>query len=100
MLPVSRLSGGRVSGTRHQADTSSSRPNSARTTNTPRQSVKARIQLPICGANTGPTPVASMRVAKNRARATPECRSRTMDRAITMPAAPPMPWIRRKPVRK
>ena len=79
--------------------TSMSTPKPASTTNTPRQLVKDRIQLPTCGASTGPTPVASISVAKNRARATPECKSRTMDRAITMPAAPPSPWIRRKPVR-
>ena len=90
-LPVSRLSGARVSGTRHHAESTRSTPNTASRTNTPRQIVKARTQLPICGARIGPTPTASMSVAKNRAMAAPECRSRTMDRAITMPAAPPRP---------
>ena len=64
----------------------------ARATKMPRQEVKVRMTLPICGAMRGPSPVASVNAEKNFTRATPECRSRAIERDIPMPAAPPSPW--------
>ena len=97
--PVERRDGGNVSGTRHQADSRRTTPTPARIRNTPRQVVNVSTQLPICGATMGPTPVASINVEKNRAISTPDRRSRTSVREITIPAAPPTPWISRKAMR-
>ncbi|SCD73935.1 hypothetical protein GA0115246_105383 [Streptomyces sp. SolWspMP-sol7th] len=71
-------------------------PTTVRTRKMPRQSVKRRICPPMSGATIGATPEMSMSVEKNRAIASPSYRSRTTARAMTIPAAPARPWIRRK----
>ena len=63
----------------------------------PRQEVKRSMPAPICGAMIGPRPVTSISVEKNRAAVAPSKRSRTMARAMTIPAAPPNPWMNRNP---
>ena len=63
----------------------------------PRQSVTCSSSPPTSGARIGARPLTSMSRAKKRAAATPVCRSRTIARAMTMPAAPAAPWTTRKP---
>ena len=72
----------------------------ARVRKIPRHDVTRRISAPIWGAKIGPKPVTSMRVEKNRAAIAPSKRSRTMARAITIPAAPPRPCKKRSPSKR
>lgn len=97
--PPCRRSGASVSGRPFQTRAVSAMPMTVRTTKMPRQSVIRRTWPPMRGATIGATPEISMRVEKKRAISTPSYRSRTTARAITMPAAPARPCIRRKPMR-
>jgi hypothetical protein len=67
----------------------------ASTANTPRQVVKCSSWAPAIGATIGAVPLTMSSRAKNRASSSPSYRSRTMARAMTMPAAPAKPWTRR-----
>ena len=49
----------------------------------------------MTGARIGARPLTSISSEKKRAAATPECMSRTIARAITIPAAPAMPCTKR-----
>ncbi len=49
----------------------------------------------MMGARIGARPLTSISSEKKRAAATPECMSRTIARAITIPAAPAMPCAKR-----
>ena len=60
-------------------------------TNTPRHVVTRSTWPPITGARIGARPLTSISSEKKRAAATPECMSRTIARAITIPAAPATP---------
>lgn len=65
------------------------------TTKTPRQEVTRSTWPPMIGARIGARPLTSISIEKNLVIAMPEKSSRTVARAITMPAAAPMAWTTR-----
>ena len=69
------------------------------TTNTPCHVVMSSSWPPMMGARMGARPLTSIVSAKKRAASDPAKWSRTTARAMTMPAAPPMPWSTRSAMR-
>ena len=67
----------------------------ASTMNTPRQEVTSSTWPPMSGAHTGMTPVIPVSRANMRAATVPPLRSRTIARAMTIPAPPAMPCTSR-----
>ena len=63
----------------------------------PRQLVTSSTWPPITGARIGARPVTSISIEKKRTSATPSWVSRTIARAITIPAAPVAPCTKRSP---
>ena len=88
--PSWRRDAGSVSGS-VKAAAASSAPMTASTTNWPRQSANRAIWAPASGARIGARPVTSTMSENTRAASAPSNRSRTIARAITIPAAPARP---------
>ena len=78
-----RRSFGRVSGTRRYAVAAHTAPNTASTTNTPRQPEKRRICPPISGASSGPTAVTIATIDSTFAASVGSCASRAIARDST-----------------